>query len=196
MFQFAPLARSRLCVHLAVHGHDPMWVSPFGNPRIKACLAAPRGLSQPSTSFFAGRRLGIHRLPLVAWPQNLRIQFGLDSAKTLDSELISCLSLYSIVREPCELGWAIRLSSLLLGSAPYGLGWRPCRLASLLANWYECNPSASPRQEIDGGGERTRTVGLLRARQALSQLSYTPEIQLRITNYESLNALLLLIRNS
>lgn len=28
---------------------------------------------------------------------------------------------------------------------------------------------------VDGGGERTRTVGLLRARQALSHLSYTPE---------------------
>ena len=27
-------------------GHDPSRVSPFGNPRIKACLAAPRGLSQ------------------------------------------------------------------------------------------------------------------------------------------------------
>ena len=66
MFQFTPFARSRLCIHLAVHGHDPMWVSPFRNPRIKACLAAPRGLSQPSTPFIAGRRLGIHRLPLVA----------------------------------------------------------------------------------------------------------------------------------
>jgi hypothetical protein len=26
-------------------------VSPFGNPRIKACETAPRGLSQPTTSF-------------------------------------------------------------------------------------------------------------------------------------------------
>ena len=28
-------------------------VSPFGNPRIKACVAAPRGLSQLPTSFIA-----------------------------------------------------------------------------------------------------------------------------------------------
>ena len=28
---------------------------------------------------------------------------------------------------------------------------------------------------LNGGGERARTDGLLRARQALSQLSYTPE---------------------
>ena len=32
---------------------------------------------------------------------------------------------------------------------------------------------------LDGGGERDRTDDLLRARQALSQLSYTPESCLR-----------------
>jgi hypothetical protein len=41
-------------------------VSPFGHPRIKACLPAPRGLSQATTSFFACCRLGIHRMRLVA----------------------------------------------------------------------------------------------------------------------------------
>ena len=34
-------------------------VSPFGHPRIKACKAAPRGLSQPSTSFIGVLRQGI-----------------------------------------------------------------------------------------------------------------------------------------
>jgi hypothetical protein len=33
-----------------------------------------------------------------------------------------------------------------------------------------------------GGGERVRTDDLLRARQALSQLSYTPKIQIRNEN--------------
>ena len=42
------------------------WVVPFGNPRIKACYAAPRGLSQPATSFIASWHQGIHRLHLVA----------------------------------------------------------------------------------------------------------------------------------
>ena len=39
---------------------------------------------------------------------------------------------------------------------------------------------------VIGGGERDRTDGLLRARQALSQLSYTPEFnyELQIINYE------------
>src|SRR5690242_4593280 len=42
------------------------WVVPFGNPRITACYAAPRGLSQPATSFIASWHQGIHRLHLVA----------------------------------------------------------------------------------------------------------------------------------
>ena len=46
--------------------HYPGWVAPFGYPRIKACLAAPRGFSQLTTSFIASWRQGIHHLPLVA----------------------------------------------------------------------------------------------------------------------------------
>ena len=42
----------------------PSGVSPFGNPRIKALLSAPRGLSQIYTSFFGSRCQGIHRLLL------------------------------------------------------------------------------------------------------------------------------------
>jgi hypothetical protein len=39
----------------------PSGVSPFGNPRIKALLSAPRGLSQIYTSFIGSRCQGIHR---------------------------------------------------------------------------------------------------------------------------------------
>ncbi len=37
-------------------------VAPFGNPRIKAWLTAPRGLSQPPTSFIAYFSQGIHTI--------------------------------------------------------------------------------------------------------------------------------------
>ena len=37
-----------------------------------------------------------------------------------------------------------------------------------------------------GGGERARTDGLLRARQALSQLSYTPNKLVRILKFETI----------
>ena len=37
-------------------------VAPFGDPRIKACLTAPRGLSQPAASFIAYFSQGIHHI--------------------------------------------------------------------------------------------------------------------------------------
>ena len=48
------------------------WVSPFGHPRIKACLSAHRGFSQTSTSFIAFCRQGIHRVRLVTWSYNTK----------------------------------------------------------------------------------------------------------------------------
>ena len=51
MFQFPRLSLSVLCVQTEVTGHYPSWVSPFGYPRVKACLTAHRGFSQPATSF-------------------------------------------------------------------------------------------------------------------------------------------------
>ena len=47
-------------------------VALFRHPRLYACLAAPRGFSQPSTSFFASRRLGILRAPFLAWSSLLK----------------------------------------------------------------------------------------------------------------------------
>ncbi len=61
MFQF-----SRFPVTKELHLHATagllQWVSPFGHPRIKAYLAAPRGLSQPATSFVGHIFLGIPRM--------------------------------------------------------------------------------------------------------------------------------------
>ncbi len=51
MFQFPWLPLPVLCVQTGVAGHDPDRVSPFGHPRIDACLTASRGFSQPATSF-------------------------------------------------------------------------------------------------------------------------------------------------
>lgn len=44
--------------------HNDGQVSPFGHPRINAQLAAPRGLTQPLTSFIGLPCQGIHRAPL------------------------------------------------------------------------------------------------------------------------------------
>ncbi len=65
MFHFPRFAPPSLWIQLGVR--RPPWVSPFGHRRIKAWLAAPRRFSQLPTSFFASCRLGIHRVPFVAW---------------------------------------------------------------------------------------------------------------------------------
>ena len=67
MFQFPRSPSTVLCVQTGMTGHDPSRVSPFGYPRIKAWSTAPRGFSQPPTSFIGIWRQGIHRWLFVAW---------------------------------------------------------------------------------------------------------------------------------
>ena len=71
MFHFPTFPPLTLCVQVRVTGHDSCRVSPFGNPRITARLAAPRGFSQPPTSFIGSWCQGIHRAPLLTWPQSM-----------------------------------------------------------------------------------------------------------------------------
>jgi len=69
MFHFPTFPPLTLCVQVRVTGHDSSRVSPFGYPRIKVWLATPRGFSQPPTSFIGSWCQGIHRAPLITWPQ-------------------------------------------------------------------------------------------------------------------------------
>ena len=64
MFQFTGFALPTLYIQVGVTLAGR--VSPFGHPRIKACLPAPRGLTQAATSFIACNRQGIHHMHLVA----------------------------------------------------------------------------------------------------------------------------------
>ena len=67
MFQFPRFPPPVLCVQTGVTPHDGCGVSPFGYPRIEAWSAAPRGFSQPPTSFIGIWRQGIHRWLFIAW---------------------------------------------------------------------------------------------------------------------------------
>ena len=51
MFHFPAFPPHTLYIQAWVTPHNGCWVSPFGNPWISARLTAPRGLSQPPTSF-------------------------------------------------------------------------------------------------------------------------------------------------
>ena len=52
MFHFPECRPANLWIQFTVHGHYPMRISPFGNPRIKAQVQLPeayRSLSRPSS---------------------------------------------------------------------------------------------------------------------------------------------------
>src|SRR5205085_2561438 len=51
MFHFPAFPLTTLYIQVGVTAHHDGRVSPFGHPRITARLTAPRGLSQPPTSF-------------------------------------------------------------------------------------------------------------------------------------------------
>ena len=64
MFHFPAFPPHTLCIQMRVTRHHARWVPPFGHPRITARLAAPRGLSQLTTSFIGSWCQGIHRVLL------------------------------------------------------------------------------------------------------------------------------------
>jgi hypothetical protein len=76
MFHFPTFPPHALCVQARVTPHDWCGVPPFGHPRINARLAAPRGLTQPPTSFIGSWCPGIHRVPLTTWPHKNTAQPG------------------------------------------------------------------------------------------------------------------------
>ena len=74
MFHFPTFPLSALYIQTEITGHDSSWVSPFGNPRITARLTAPRGLSQPPTSFIGSQCQGIHHAPLNTYKHKTNIR--------------------------------------------------------------------------------------------------------------------------
>ena len=73
MFHFPTFPPHALYIQARVTTHHCGWVSPFGNPRISARLTAPRGLSQPPTSFIGSWCQGIHRAPLLTYAPDLKM---------------------------------------------------------------------------------------------------------------------------
>ena len=65
MFQFPRSSSITLYIQVMMICISTNRVSPFGHPRIKACLGAPRGLSHPATSFIVSLCQGIHHMPLA-----------------------------------------------------------------------------------------------------------------------------------
>ena len=73
MFHFPTFPPHTLYIQMRVTRHHSCWVSPFGNPRISARLTAPRGLSQPPTSFIGSWCQGIHRTLFITYNKDARV---------------------------------------------------------------------------------------------------------------------------
>ncbi len=147
-------------------GYKPGRVAPLGNPRIKACLAAPRGLSQPTASFIAFQRQGIHQLPLVSFflPQPSPLFLSKSAPESFGLGLESEQEFRDQAEAECPAGVRVKERLRLAACASCGVCvLRRVRLACVRVH-----------RVIRGGGERNRTDDPLRARQVLSQLSYTP----------------------
>jgi hypothetical protein len=95
MFHFPAFPPHALCVQAWVTAHDCCRVSPFGYPRISARLAAPRGFSQPPTSFIGSWCQGIHRMPLLTWPQ--RCSRPLCSSQGTDGAIVVVIAYRQLV---------------------------------------------------------------------------------------------------
>ena len=74
MFHFPAFPPRHLYIQCRVTRHHSCRVSPFGHPRIHARLAAPRGISQPPTSFIGSQCQGIHHAPLNTYKHKTNIR--------------------------------------------------------------------------------------------------------------------------
>ena len=139
MFQFPGFPLPVLCVQTGVTRHDPCRVSPFGHPRINAWLAAPRGLSQPPTSFIGFWRLGIHHVPFVTW-QLQRCSRSLCSSQGSRPETCTRLAgragRFGIQAEPRGEVIAARNGTLPQSSTVCAAGTVPFRRSPPLAGRY------------------------------------------------------------
>ena len=141
---------------------------PIRRSRDHRSLASPPGFSQRATSFIASQCQGIHQMPLLALDprrsicsaaQNRRAQGQDPYAQAASHEDTSRIRSSLAARAyPPRSHDKLSLHPSNNARAPGCPGSRSLR----------SSPNAG------GGGERIRTDDLLLAKQALSQLSYTP----------------------
>src|SRR4030095_539017 len=165
-----------LCIQVRIP--PKRWVSPFGYPRIEACLPAPRGFSQATTSFIASSSHGIHQMRLSAGPYTpAHRRYGRywvnDRHIYIPWRVIQLRTL-----RPQPMTAFIRIVKQRAFVKAESKQQIPRGLARFIAG---------SRRQHDGGAEEDRTPDLLRARQALSQLSYGPVSGLRWWVWVDLN---------
>ena len=175
---------------------------PIRRSRDQRSLASPPGLSQRATPFIASQCQGIHQMPLLrSFPDTARAisyktrhsqgqkpppQCDASREDTLplrrtNSSQHSALILSNLVRDCRRISCQPRTetSASVTLSSPCQRTLPPAKASGNLVLPRSLFTSAHPNlthreRQARGGGERDRTDDLLLAKQALSQLSYTP----------------------
>ena len=177
----------------------------------QSLLATPRNFSQPATSFFASRRQGIHQTPFSCLISTLcgkrsmrrsrrakaraRPRTRTPSMKTRSIANAHARMTDVEAKPPIRTGPSIRVHASppcqkagRRRPGPQGPARAPktafphLRAASPQTRRpANCPAACQPADQPTGGAERVRTDDLLLAKQALSQLSYSPGPQVRRT---------------
>ena len=168
---------------------------PIRRSRDHRSLASPPGFSQRATSFIASQCQGIHQMPFFACSPVSPTEetappprtgsnpafAGASHAPAVSHEDTSRTDPVLEQRGPVRLGHIINaLFTLQSTPAPRSPAALVLCFPERPARWQGClaalRGTCSRRSQsfAGGGGERTRTDDLLLAKQALSQLSYTP----------------------
>src|SRR5215469_14279495 len=163
---------------------------PIRRSRDQRLLASPPGLSQRATSFIASQCQGIHQMPFIT--RLSTTPNGKDQTASL--QLISSPMRQTLLKTHVGHIPAAHLPSLaagrrtcrtcpprschILASSPSQSANRNGSVITSVAK-RDFLPSSDRNAPLrlptrNGGGERDRTDDLLLAKQALSQLSYTP----------------------
>jgi hypothetical protein len=166
---------------------------PIRRSRDQRSLASPPGFSQRATSFIASQCQGIHQMPFSALERHTQRQESHrvkpklhrrtchQSGKTLRRHFGRIRQ--SKGKTPSTRRFRRGHNSLLHNCPSTNAGPALLDRGPLLGHGKTVYPTAYRRASAGrpvklrfdrGGGERNRTVDLLLAKQALSQLSYTP----------------------
>ena len=160
---------------------------PIRRPRDHRSLASPPGFSQRATSFIASQCQGIHQMPFLALDprRNHRLTHGFRRTKPPRTgakpqpRVSGAQALAKAGAHKCRRP---HMKTLLRTHPTRWRRARPPRSHDKLSLHPSNNTPAriapdgvlQSSPNADGGGERIRTDDLLLAKQALSQLSYTP----------------------
>ena len=150
---------------------------PIRRPRDHRSLASPPGFSQRATSFIASQCQGIHQMPFLALDPR---RFRCGGSKLPPGNAVQ----HRRAQGQNPHAQRPHMKTLLRTHPARLRRARPPRSHDKLslhpsnnarrAGWPRTAISPNLLQTPDGGGERVRTDDLLLAKQALSQLSYTP----------------------